>query len=89
MPRHWMLFSHKGTKEQKRRRATGLEISAAMSAALNEFVFYPHESDGAAMLAMKVELQELFLKYLNASQSLQIHGEIAVFDHEDGLIIEK
>ena len=89
----WNPIKAMGIGENKsphRRRATGLEISTAMAAALKEFIFYPHETDGAAMLDMKLELQELFLKYLNNAPSLQSHGELAKFDREhDGVYATK
>jgi len=78
-----------GEKKPQRRRPTGFEISIAMTVALEEFIFYPHQTDGEAMLSMKLELQELFLKYLNNVKSLQTHGETAIFDAEHGLLIER
>lgn len=88
----WNPIKAMGIGENKsphKRRATGLEISTAMTAALKEFIFYPHKTDGVAMLDMKLELQELFLKYLNNVPSLQSRGEVAIFDKEDGLLIKR
>jgi len=82
----WNPIKAMGIGEKKPlRRATGIEISMAMSLALEDFIFSPYDSDEAPIRDMKLKLRELFLRRLNVR--LQCHGEIAMFDKEHGLVI--
>jgi hypothetical protein len=83
----WNPIEAMGIGEKKHLgRATGIEISMAMSLTLKDFIFSPYDTDEAPIRDMKLKLRELFLRHLNLS--LQRHGEIAIFDEEDGLVIK-
>jgi hypothetical protein len=86
----WIRQKPKQAQEQqsqeRRRRPTRLEVSIAMTSALMQFICYPHDDDSPAMLAIKQELQESFLTYLNNLETINKDG-IAVFNKELGLYI--
>lgn len=71
----------------KRRRARLLEVALAASKTLMDYIFYPAACDSPELIALKQTFQKSFLTNLNAM--LQTTGEIATFDKEHGLVIER
>jgi len=82
----WNPIKAMGEKPHKR-RLTRFEVALAAGQALTDFITHPSEGDPTAVVTMKDDLQELFLKYLNNLETVNKDG-IAICDHEHGLYVK-